>query len=99
MDKIISYDKTLLQSLKTSLDYDYWKQVTDYWDAKNYRSAVIGVLEYINRDAITKFGNPEKTNFSIPHGSIIVDIEVTNTEFIVKAPFLGLPEGPKVPLM
>jgi hypothetical protein len=99
MEKIISFDRTLLGSLKSSLDRDYWKYVMDEWDAKRYKNSIIGTLEYINRDAVKKYGNPEKTDFKIPHGSIIIEIKITDTEFIVKAPFVGLPEGPKVPLL
>ena len=99
MDKIISYDRTLLGTLKSSLDRDHWKYVMDQWDQKNYKNAVIGTLEYINRDAINKYGNADKTEFKVPHGSIIVEVKITDTEFIVRAPFLGLPDGPKVPLL
>lgn len=99
MEKIISYDKSLLKSLKSSLDRDHWKYVMDEWDAKRYKNAVIGTLEYINRDAIKKYGNPDKTSFNIPHGSIKVQIQITDTDFIVTAPFLGLPDGPKVPVL
>jgi hypothetical protein len=99
MEKIISYDRTLHGTLKSSLDRDHWKYVTDQWDQKNYKNAIIGTLEYINRDAINKYGNADKTEFKVPHGSIIVEVKITDTEFIVKAPFLGLPEGPKVPLL
>lgn len=99
MEKIISFDKSLLNSLTSSLDRDHWKYVMDQWDAKNYKNAVIGTLEYINKEAINKYGNTDKSLFKIPHGSINVEIQITDKEFSVKAPFLGLPDGPKVPMM
>ncbi len=99
METIISYDRSLQTSLKSSLDRDHWKYVMDQWDQKNHKAAILGTLDYINREAVNKYGNPEKTEFKIPHGSIIIEIKITDTEFIVNAPFLGLPEGPKVPLL
>jgi len=73
--------------------------VLKWWEEKNYRDVVLGVIDYADPSLSGKYGNASRTEFTIPHGSIIVNVKVTDTHFHVEAPFLYLPEGPKVPIM
>lgn len=94
-----SFDKTLLGSTQSKVNVAHWDKVMAWWDEKKFRDVVIGVIDYANPSLTQKYGNADKTEFSIPHGSVVVNVKVTDTTLEVEAPFLLLPEGPKVPLM
>lgn len=99
MNHAPSFDKTLLGSTQSKVNADHWDQVTRWWDEKNYKEVVRGVIDYADPSLSGKYGNADKTSYSIPHGSVIVNVRITDTMFEVDAPFLYMPEGPKVPIM
>lgn len=94
-----SFDKTLLGSTQSKVNVDHWNQIMKWWEEKKYKEIISGIIDYANPSLSQKYGNSEKTSFSIPHGSVIVNVNITETSFEVNAPFLYMPDGPRVPLM
>lgn len=46
-----------------------------------------------------KYGNPEGTRFSIPHGSIVLDIEIEGDTFKIGTDFLRIPQENRIPMI
>ncbi|MCP4154249.1 MAG: YbjN domain-containing protein [bacterium] len=94
-----AFDTALLEKDRPVLDVEKWDSVVDLYDAKKYREAVLGILDYVDPDLIATTGNDEKTEFVIPHGSILVNLKIDNDTFSVSAPFLKIPPKNTIPLL
>jgi hypothetical protein len=76
-----------------------WDSVIEDWENKNYSNVLKGIIEYVDASILSKAKNSDFTDFSIPHGSAVVNIKIENDEFTVNAPFLNLPEKNTIPLL
>ncbi len=99
MDNNLSFHKSIRKSDKPLTNDTSWDKVIDLHKQKDYKKAVLGILDYVDLDLISKRGNPERTEFVIPHGSAELHIKITDTDLIVHAPFLNINNGKKIPLM
>ncbi len=93
------FNKSLLVSTQSKVNVPHWDVVMDLYEEGKYRDATIEVLNYVDDSIIEKFGNPEKTEFVIPHGSVVVNLNITDTELSVNAPFLKVPQQNPIPLL
>lgn len=98
MNYSLKYYPSIIKSNQSQVDIDYWTTVMDNYDAKKYKEAAIGVIRYANPKLYVQYGNANKTEFEIPHGSVTVHIKVTDTTFKVSAPFLLIPTENPIPL-
>jgi hypothetical protein len=93
------FDRTLLGSVRKPVDPARWDAVIDRYETGRYREAVIGILDYLDSELVAKRGNSSRTEFVIPHGSIVVRIKLDDSHFTVTAPFLEIPGERIVPLL
>ncbi len=98
-DVVPIFDKTLLGSIQRPIDPMKWDIVLDFYDRKLYKDVIIGIMDYIDSEMVSKRGNPAKTDFVIPHGSTIVKIKIDDKNFYVTAPFLEVPAAQSIPLL
>jgi len=56
-------------------------------------------MDYVNPELRAKYGNADGTVFKVPHGSVIVNIVITEETFSVSAPFLEVNQNTIVPLL
>jgi len=98
-DVVPIFDKTLLGSIQRPIDPMKWDIVLDFYDRKLYKDVIIGIMDYIDSEMVSKRGNPAKTDFVIPHGSTIVKIKIDDKNFYVTAPFLEVPAAQNIPLL
>lgn len=97
MKQTLTFNSSIIQSTESKINADAFDRSIDAYDNKNYREAFMMLLDYINPIIRTKY--QKGAEFSIPHGSIVVNIKVTDSEIIITAPFLKLPEKNRVPLL
>ena len=57
------------------------------------------VIDYAGKDIRKKYGNSDESFFKIPHGSIVVEIEISDKALSIKVPFLQLGENNRVPIL
>jgi protein-arginine kinase activator protein McsA len=69
------------------------------FDGKQYKQSLYSLLDYLNGSFRTKYGNAEGTEFTIPHGSVVLNLKLEDEELKITAPFLSLPEKNRVPLL
>jgi hypothetical protein len=98
-DVVPTFDKTLLGAIRRPIDPMKWDIVLDLYDRGQYKDVIIGILDYVDSEMVTKRGNPAKTDFVIPHGSAIVKIKIDDKNFYVIAPFLEVPSTHNIPLL
>lgn len=98
-DVVPIFDKTLLGSIRRPIDPMKWDIVLDFYDRKQYKDIIVGILDYVDSELVSKRGNTAKTDFVIPHGSTLVKIKIDNKNFHVSAPFLEVPSTHNIPLL
>jgi len=98
MRQALSFDKTLMSSLNTKVTVSKWYDAKDRYDENKYKEAILELFDYVNLDIRKKYGNDNETYFKVPHGSVVVEVEFTDTHFKVKAPFLKVGADKRVPL-
>jgi hypothetical protein len=85
-------------SLKSNIDVAIWDKVISQYENGNYKDAIRDCINYIDPAIEKKFANADKTEYYVPHGSVIVHLKITDTEFIVEAPFLTIDGAKPVPI-
>lgn len=99
MNNNLSFYRTIVGSLKSNVNVDAWNIVLDKYDAAQYADVVRGCINYVDSTIETKYANADKTEYNIPHGSVVVNVKITETELQVNAPFLSLEGAKQVPLL
>ncbi len=69
-----------------------WQTVLDSFKGREFRETIINFLHYLDPTVVNRYGNPERSEFSIPHGSTIINISISDSTVIINAPFLSIPE-------
>lgn len=65
----------------------------DLFEEKHYKEGFHALLDALGEGLREKHGNADGTVFHIPHGSIVVDIVITDKTLSVSADFLQVPQG------
>lgn len=99
MKQTLTFNVSTIGSTASKINVDAWDDSLDAYDNKEYQKSFYKLLDYINPELRSKYGNAEGTQFSIPHGSIIVNLKIEGDQLKVTAPFLRLPENNRVPLL
>jgi hypothetical protein len=94
-----TFFRSPIGTTKSKINTSNWDIVLDNYNNGKYTDILVSLLNYINPELVDKYGNPEKNSFEIPHGSVVVRINQTESEIKIDAPFLDISESIKVPLM
>ncbi len=57
------------------------------------------LLDHLNPEFRTKYGNAEGTEFHLPHGSIVVNVRLDDKMMYIDADFLNLPAKGRVAML
>ncbi len=71
---------------------DRWQATLDTHNKKQYRETILNLLNYLDSEVVKKHGNKKGDEFSIPHGSIVINMKITDKDLEINAPFLSVPE-------
>lgn len=99
MKQTLTFTPSTIASTQSKLDIAAFDTSVEAFENKEYLKSFYSLLEYINKDFRTRYGNPAGTEFNIPHGSIIVNIKLDNGQLAIRAPFVSLPEKGRIPLL
>lgn len=99
MKQTLIYVPPVVDSTQSSIHIEDFEKSVDLYNQGEYLQAFHCLLNYLNPDFRTKYGNLEGTEFHIPHGSILVHIYVKENAFRINADFLTLPEKGRVAML
>jgi hypothetical protein len=97
--RVPTFDRTSLDSIHRPIDLDKWEKVLDLFYNGMSEEALIGIIDFIDSQLVQKTGNQDKSEFNIPHGSIIVQLKIDRQNFHVTVPFLKVPAANYIPLL
>lgn len=70
------------------IEVSHWDLAMDAYDAKDYRKALIETINYINPELLRSKNTSENISLVRGQGSAEIQVQITETTFSVKAPFL-----------
>jgi hypothetical protein len=99
MNTTPKFHHTLWGSLQSRMDSSYWPVATDAWKQGRYLDSFFAVLDYINPALRKTFGNAAQNTFSVPHGSVVVNLRVKGDAVEVESPFVSTAGSLRIPLL
>jgi hypothetical protein len=97
--RVPTFDRTSLESIHRPIDLNKWDKVLDLFVNGMSKEALIGIIDFVDSQLVQKTGNQDKSEFNIPHGSIIVNLKIDRENFNVNVPFLKVPAANYIPLL
>lgn len=97
MDKILNYLPSVSEQNESKMNDDFWDTAVDLHNKKQYLDCFNMLLDYIDPDL--RKNHATENGYSIPHGSITVNIDLSNDRFSVDSPFVSLKDAKRIPLM
>ena len=99
MKQALTFTPPILSSTESKLNVEAFDASVEAFENHEYLKSFYALLDYINGDFRTKYGNVQGNEFHIPHGSIIVNIKLDEEKLSITAPFVALPEKGRIPLL
>lgn len=99
MKQTLTFNRSTIASTASKMNVDSFDTSVEAFKNKEFLRSFYALLDYINPEFRTKYGNEKGTEFNIPHGSIIVNLKIENDQLLINAPFLALPEKNRIPLL
>ena len=99
MKQTLTFNLSTITSTESKINVDAFDESMEAFENGDYLHSFHTLLDYVNPDLREKFGNPEGTEFHVPHGSIVVSLKIENDRLNITAPFLALPKKGRVPLL
>lgn len=94
-----AYTAPILSSTQSKVNVETYEQSVDRYNEGKHLEALHLLLDHLNPEFRTKYGNADGTEFHIPHGSILVNITVRDGRVLIEADFLQLPEKGRVAML
>lgn len=99
MKQALTFTPPILSSTESKLNVEAFDTSVEAFENHEYLKSFYALLDYINGDFRTKYGNVQGNEFHIPHGSIIVNIKLDEEKLSITAPFVALPEKGRISLL
>ena len=99
MKQTLSFHSPIIASTQSKVDVEAFEKSTDAFEKGEHLQSFYLLLDYIDPELRSKFGNAEGTEFAVPHGSIMVYLRLEGDQLNITAPFLLLPEKGRIPLL
>lgn len=99
MKQTLTFIPPVIASTESKINVDAFDVSVEAFENQEYQKSFYALLDYINSEFRTKYGNEQGNEFHIPHGSIIVNIKLDKDKLSITAPFVSLPEKGRIPLL
>ena len=80
-------------------DGEIMDEAVEAFENHDYLKSMQLLIDALDSDFRERYGNPEGTSFRIPHGSIVVRIDIKPEALHISADFLRLPEKGRVAML
>ncbi len=94
-----SFVKPVLASTESKVASERWGESIEAYGKGRFVEALHRLLDFLNPEFRTRYGNAAGDEFHIPHGSIVVDIRIAEERLEIGADFLSLPEKGRVAML
>jgi len=100
MKKTLPYYEPVVRSTQAKDSPEMYFASEDLFDDGQLVEAIRMVLDSNNPDISAKYGNSDGTRYRIPHGSVVITIDITPAGMVeVEIPFMRVPEKNAVAML
>lgn len=99
MKRTLPFIAPVKDSTQSAMQRDLYEKSIDLYGEDKYVEAFHTLLDHLNPEFRTKYGNTEGTEFHLPHGSIVVNVRIDDKMMYIDADFLNLPEKGRVAML
>ncbi len=99
MKKSFPYIPPATDSQLVYTDGEVMEEAVEAFEKRDYLQSLQLLIDALDCDFRERYGNSEGTSFSIPHGSIVVNIDIKPESLHISADFLRLPEKGRVAML
>ena len=90
------YSRPFASSKEPSISVKYWDMAKEEFDNKEYKKALISVINYLNIDVLKDSNLDEDIHIVQMHGSAEINIDISDTTFKIHVPFLKITDKTNV---
>ena len=91
-----NYSKPFESLEEPQIDVDVWKEATESFDSKDYKQAMIHLLNYINPKVLKGVKTKKDISLTQRQGSAEINLDITDTTLSIYVPFLKMGEDTNV---
>ncbi len=99
MKRTLPFIAPVVDSTQSAMQRDLYDKSIDLYGEEQYVEAFHTLLDHLNPEFRTKYGNAEGTEFHLPHGSIVVNVRLDDRMMYIDADFLHLPAKGRVAML
>jgi len=99
MNNFPIFYNSLYSSTASKVKVELWDTTLAAYDEKQYLKSFHLLMDYVNPELRAKYGNADGTAFKVPHGSVVVNVAITDEMLNISAPFLEVNQQTIVPLL
>ena len=99
MKRTLPFIAPVVDSTQSAMQRDLYDKSIDLYGEGQYVEAFHTLLDHLNTEFRTKYGNAEGTEFHLPHGSIVVNVRLDDKMMYIDADFLHLPAKGRVAML
>lgn len=99
MKRTLPFIAPVKDSTQSAMQRDLYDKSIDLYGEEQYVEAFHTLLDHLNPEFRTKYGNAEGTEFHLPHGSIVVNVRLDDRMMHIDADFLNLPAKGRVAML
>ena len=99
MKRTLPFIAPVVDSTQSAMQRDLYDKSIDLYGEEQYVEAFHTLLDHLNPEFRTRYGNAEGTEFHLPHGSIVVNVRLDDRMMYIDADFLNLPAKGRVAML
>ncbi len=99
MKQSFPYIPPAAESQLVYTDGELMEEAVEAFENQQYLKSLQLLVDALDGDFAKRYGNSTGTSFSIPHGSIVVHIDITPEVLNISADFLKLPKSGRVAML
>lgn len=99
MKQTLTFTPPIIASTESKFNVEAFDASVEAFENHEYLKSFYALLDYINGDFRTKYGNVQGNEFKIPHGSIVVNMKLDDEKLVITAPFVALPQKGRIPVL
>ena len=99
MKRTLPFIAPVVDSTQSAMQRDLYDKSIDLYGEGQYVETFHTLLDHLNPEFRTKYGNAAGTEFHLPHGSIVVNVRLDDRTMYIDADFLNLPAKGRVAML
>lgn len=93
MDRAPTYCKPVDTGTLRSYDINIWNTALHHYQNGQFKESFVELLKYFDPSLVQNSTIADNIPIEIPHGSVVLSIHLDGDRYVIRAPFVKLPEG------